>query len=159
MKQNEKYTKGFEHYSYICRCPVLSNWCTFGLANRLAGHFAPATELKLIRFSPSPFGGLLWHLSTQVKDGLLPAQITVFDPRRYKRRCFIPCLVYSLVYPGFFSHLVTLATLSPRSGSICAHTCSSFSRKPLLRLPRTVKTGLLIHWYLELNCFGSYQPH
>ena len=69
----EKYTKGFEHYYYICRCPGLSNRCTFGLANRLAGRFSPATDLYLNRFWPSPFGELVCHLGTQVNNGLLTA--------------------------------------------------------------------------------------
>ena len=109
----EKYTKGFEHYYYICRCPGLSNRCTFGLANRQAGNFVPITELELNWFHTLPFGELMGHLRTQVNNGILAAYITFFDPSRDKRRCFIPCLVYALVYPSIASSLVTLATLNP----------------------------------------------
>ena len=52
----------------------------------------------------------------------LPVYITVFDPSRVKRRRSIPFLVYALVYPGIAIDLVTLATLSPRSDSVCTHT-------------------------------------
>ena len=55
----------------------------------------------------------MWLLSIQVNNGLLAVYITVFDPRRGKRRCFITFIVYSLVYPSIASNLVTLATLSP----------------------------------------------
>ena len=132
--------------SYIFRCPGLSNRCTFGLANWLYENFAPSTELELNRFRPSPFRELVWHLSTQVNNGLLAACITVFDPRRDKRRCFISCLFYALIYPRISSNLVTLDTLIPKYESICTHTCSPFLRKPPLRWHRTVKTGLLINW-------------
>ena len=133
----------------------LSNWCTFRLANRLAGIFAPTTELDLNRFQPLPFGELVWHLSTQVNNGLLSTYINVFKPRRDKRRCFIPCLVYALVYLSISSNLFNLATLSPRFDSVCMHTHSLFSRKPLLRWHKMVETGLLIKWWLALNSFGS----
>ena len=75
LEQTEIYTKGFDHYSYICRCPGLINQCTFGLANRLAGSFSPATELELNKFSPLPFRYLMWHLSTQVNNGLLASRL------------------------------------------------------------------------------------
>ena len=55
----------------------------------------------------------MWHLSTQVNNGLLAAYMNVFDPRRGNRRCFIPFLLYDMVYPSIASNLVTLATLSP----------------------------------------------
>ena len=48
-----------------------------------------------------------------MNNGLLDVYITVFDPRRDKRRCFIPFLVYALVYPSIASNLVALAALSP----------------------------------------------
>ena len=80
-----------------------------------------------------PFGELVWYLSTQVKNSDLVAYITVFDPRRDKRRRFIPFLVYYLVYPIISSNLVTLDTISPWSDSICTHTCSPFVSKHLLR--------------------------
>ena len=64
LEKTEKYTKGFQHYSFICRCPGLSNLCTFGFSNRLAGSFVPDTELDLNRFRTSLFRGLVWHLST-----------------------------------------------------------------------------------------------
>ena len=60
-----------------------------------------------------PFGELVWHLSTQVKNIDIAAYITVFDSRRDKRRLFIPFQVYALVYPSIASNLVTLDTLSP----------------------------------------------
>ena len=97
------------------------NFCTFGLANQLAGCFAPATELDLNMFWPLPFGDIVWHLRTLVNNGILAAYIYVFDPRKNKRRCFIPCLVYDLLYPSIDSNLVTLDTLSPRSDSVCTH--------------------------------------
>ena len=52
---NRKYTKWIDHYSYNCRFPGLSNRCTFALDNRLAGRFAPATELEFDIFWPSAF--------------------------------------------------------------------------------------------------------
>ena len=148
MEQTEKYTKLFENYYYICRFPGLSKRCTFVLANLLYGSFVPATELELNRFGHFPFGGILCNLITQVNNGLLAAYITVFETRRDKRRCFITCLVYALVYPSISSNLVTLATLSPRSDSVCTHTCSPFSINPLLRWPRMVETWILINWNL-----------
>ena len=54
-------------------CPRLSNRCMFGLANQQDGRYAPATELEFIMFFPLPFGGLVWHLSTQVNEGNLDA--------------------------------------------------------------------------------------
>ena len=90
----------------------------FGLDNWLDGSFAPATELELNMFRPLPFGELVYHLIKQVNNGLLDAYITVFDLRRDNRRCFIPCLVYALVYPSISSNLVTLVTLSPRNESV-----------------------------------------
>ena len=77
-----------------------------------------STELELIRFLPLPFGELVWHLSTQVNGGLLAAYITVFYPRRGKRRRFINFLVYSLVYIIISSNIMTLATLSPWYDSV-----------------------------------------
>ena len=130
----------------VGRCPGLRNRCTFGLANQLAGRYIPATELKLNRFRPSPLGELIWHLSTQVNVSDLSAYITVFDPKRGKRRLFITFLVYALVYPSIASNLVTLYTLITWSDSVCTHTCYPFLRKPLLRWNREVETGLLINW-------------
>ena len=114
-------------------CPGLSKRFTFGLDNRLARSFSPATELDLNMFRIFSFGELAWHLSTQVKNGIIAAYINVFEPRRDNHRCFITCLVYALVYPSIYSNLVTLATLSTWSESVHTHTCSLFSRKPLLR--------------------------
>ena len=133
LEQTQKYTKGFKQYSFICRCPGLINQCTFGFSKQLAGNFAPATELELNMFQPQPFGELVWHISTQVNDGDLASQITIFYPIRGKRRRFINFLLNTLVYPGIFSNLVTLDILSPWSGSVCTHTCSPLLRKPLLR--------------------------
>ena len=106
----------------VFRCPVLSNCCTFLLANKKSGKYIYATDLEFNRFRPFPIGELVWHLSTQVNDGLLAAYITVFDPSRDNCRCFIPFLVYTLVYPIISSNLVTLTTLSPWSDSVCTHT-------------------------------------
>ena len=97
---------------FFCRCPILSNQCTYGLANIISGSFAPATELDLKRFQPSPFRELVWHFSTQMNSSDLAAYISVFDSRSDKCRRFIPFLVYSLVYLGIASNLVTLANLS-----------------------------------------------
>ena len=143
MEQTEKYTKGFEHYSYLCRCPGLRNRCTFGLANLLAGSFAPATELELNRFRTLPFRELVWHLITQVNNGLLAAYITVFDLRRDKRRCFIPCLFFALVYLSIASNIVTLATLSPWSNSVCTYTCIN---------KNSAQTLLYIFQFVPMNC-------
>ena len=135
----------WENYSYrniresllrragVGSCLGVSNHCMFGLANQQAGRFAPATQLELIRFWPFPFGELMWHLITQVNNGDLADQITVFYPRRGKCRRFITFLVYAMVYPSISSNLVTLATLSPWYDSVCTHTCSPFLRKTLLR--------------------------
>ena len=57
----------------VGRCPVLSNQCKFGLANRLDGRYIPAIELDTNRFWPSPLGELVWHLSTQVNGSDLAA--------------------------------------------------------------------------------------
>ena len=43
-------------------CPGLINLYIFGLANRLAGRYTPATELEIIRFLPLPLGELVGHL-------------------------------------------------------------------------------------------------
>ena len=56
---------------------------------------------------------IVWHLSTQVNDGIHSAYINVVDLRRGKRRRFITFLVYTLVYPSIDSNLMTLATPSP----------------------------------------------
>ena len=60
----------------------------------------------------------MWHLSTQVNNGLLAVQINVFDPRRGKSRRFTPFLVYALVYPSIARNLVTLDILIPKSDSV-----------------------------------------
>ena len=105
----------------------------FVLSNRLAGRYTPATELDLIRFQTLPLGGLMWNPSTQVNNGILAAYITDFELMGGKRRRFITFLIYSLVYPGIDSNLVTLANLSPWSESVCTRTYYTFLRKPLLR--------------------------
>ena len=66
----------------------------------------------MIRFWPLPFGDILWHLSTQVNDGLIAAYITAFDPREGNCRRFIPFLVYALVYMIISNNHMDLATLS-----------------------------------------------
>ena len=48
--------------------------------------FPPATEIEINMFWPSPFGKLVWHLNTQVNNGLLAAYINVSEIRRGKRR-------------------------------------------------------------------------
>ena len=106
----------------VGRCTGLSNRCTFGLANQLAGIYTPTTELEFIRFCPLPLGDLVFHLITQMNNGIIAAYITVFDLRRGNRRRFIPFLVYDMVYPSIASNLVILATLSPWSNSVCTHT-------------------------------------
>ena len=73
LEQTEKYTKGFSQYYYICGCTGLRNQCKFELANLLAGISATATELEINRFWNAPSGELVWHLSTQVNNGLVAA--------------------------------------------------------------------------------------
>ena len=126
--------------------PGLSNWCTFAFGQPIGRDFISATELDINSFWPSPLGGILWYLITQVNNALLAAYITFFDPSRGKCRFFIPFLVYALVYLSIDSNLVTLDTPSTKSDSVYTHTCYPFSRKPLLRWSRTVKTGILINW-------------
>ena len=62
-------------------CTGLSNQCTFGLANQQAVSYSPATKLEIISFWPLPFWELVWHISTQVNNGYLSAQINVFEPK------------------------------------------------------------------------------
>ena len=76
-----------------------------------------------------------------MNNSLLAVYITVFDPRRGKRRCFISFMVYALVYPSIASDLLNWATLSPKSYYVYTHTCSPLSRKPLLRRPRMAETA------------------
>ena len=45
-----------------------------------------------------PLGEIMWHLSTHVNGSDIAAYITVFDPRRDKRRRFIHFMVNALVY-------------------------------------------------------------
>ena len=84
---------------------------------------------------------------------------TVFDQRRVKRRRFITFMNYDLVYLSIASNLITSTTLNAWYDFVCTHTCSPFSRNPLLGWYRTIKTWLLINLYLELTSFVSYQPH
>ena len=65
--------------------------------------------------------------------GLLDVYIAVFDPSRGNHWCFIPFLVYALVYSIIASNLVNLDNLGKKSDSVCTLTCYPFSRKPLLR--------------------------
>ena len=60
----------------------------------------------------------MWHLITQVNDADLAYYINVLELSRYKRRRFIPFLVYALFYPIIASNLMNLATLSPWSDSM-----------------------------------------
>ena len=114
----------------VSRCPGLINWCTFGLANQMAGRYTPATELEIIRFWPLPLGEIVWHLRTKVNNSDLAAYISIFDLRRGKRRRFTPFLVYALVYPIIASKLATLTTLSSWSDSIRTYTCYPFLSNP-----------------------------
>ena len=75
----------------------------------------------------------MWHLSTQVNNGILAVYITIFEPWGGKRRCFISFMVYALVYPSIASKLLNLDTLSPKSDSVYTLTCSHFLRKLILR--------------------------
>ena len=68
----------------------LINCCKFALANSLAGIFISRYWVSLIGFGLCPFRELVWHLSTQVNIGYLAVYITIFDPKRGKRKCFIP---------------------------------------------------------------------
>ena len=129
-------------------CPSISNRCTLILVNQKARIYASATELDIIRFEPLAFRELMWHISTKVNDGLLAAYITVFVLRKGKRRWFITFLVYALVYMSIDVNLVTLATLSPWYDSVWTHICSPLSRSLLLIWYRTVKTRLLIDYYI-----------
>ena len=104
------------------RCTGLSNQSTFLLTKQQAGKYISAAELELDMFCPLPFGGLVWHLITQVIYIDLAAYITVFGPRRDKRRQFITFLVYDMVYPSISSNLVILATLSPWYDYVRTHT-------------------------------------
>ena len=106
----------------VGNCTGLSNRCTLGLANQQAGNYISATELDINRFRPLPFGELVSHISTQVNGIYLADYITVFNPRRDELRCFIPFLVYALVYPSIASNLVILATLIHWSYSVCMYT-------------------------------------
>ena len=74
------------------------------------------------------------HLNTQVNYSDISAKVNVFDPRRGKRRRFIPFLVYALVYPSIASNLVNLTTLIPWSEYVYTHTCSPFFIKPHLEV-------------------------
>ena len=51
----------------------------FASANRLGGRFVSATELDIIMFRTSPFGELVWYLSTHVNTVFLAAYINVSD--------------------------------------------------------------------------------
>ena len=113
--------------------PSLNNRCTFGLANQQAGSYAPATGLELIRFRPLPFGEIMWHLITQVNNGILVSYITIFDVSRGNCMRFIPLLVYALVYQNIASNLMSLDTLYLWSTSVRTHTCSIFLIKLSLR--------------------------
>ena len=103
-------------------CPGVSNQCMLGLAYQQSWKYFPATELDIIRFWPFPFRYLMWHLSTQVNDGILSTYMNVSDPSRGKRRCFSTFLVYALVYLSIASILVTLDTLSHWSEYFHMHT-------------------------------------
>ena len=130
----------------VGRCLGWSNCCKFWLDNKQAVKYISSTELELNSFCHLPLGDLVWHLITQLNDSDISTYINLFDLRRDNHRCFIPFLVYDLVYPGIADSLVTLSTLSPWSDSFCSHTWSPFLIKPLLGWHRTFEIGLLINW-------------
>ena len=99
-----------------------------------------------------PSRELVWHLSTLVNDGLLSIYITIFDPMRVKRRRFIPFLVYAQVYLSIASNLVTFATLSPWSDSLCTLTCSPFAVVPYCTIEYNI-------FYILLNLYKSSEQH
>ena len=82
------------------------------------GDLFPATELEMNFFCLRPSRELVWHLSTQMNKCLLAVYITVFEPSRGNRRCFINFLVYALVYPSIDSNFVNLDILIPKSDSV-----------------------------------------
>ena len=92
----QKFTKETkEHTSVLSRRLLkqmhsLRNRCTFALANGLAGRNISRYWVSLIDFGLRPSRELVWHLSTKANNGLLAVYITVFDPRRGKRRCLTP---------------------------------------------------------------------
>ena len=118
---NRKIRESLLWRAGVGRCPGLSNWCTFWLANKQSGKYIYDNELELNRFQTLPLGELVWHLSIQVKNSDPAAYINVFDPRRDKRRRFITFMVYDLVYLSIASNLVTLDALSPWSDYVCTH--------------------------------------
>ena len=61
---------------------------TYRSTTRTPHHHLPSSIVEHNALRPSR--ELVWHLSTQVNNGFLAVQITVFDPRRGNRRCFIP---------------------------------------------------------------------
>ena len=142
---NRKIRESLLGISGVVIFPGTSNQCTLVLDNQQAGRYYLATELEIIRFRPFPFRYLVWHLRTQVNNSLLDDYITEFEPKRGKRRCFIPFLVYALFYLSIYSKIVKLDNLSTWYESVCTHTCSTFSRNPLLRLYRTVETRILLN--------------
>ena len=148
LQNNSAHTKIVESLlgsAGVGSCPDISNRCMLVLANQQAGGYSPSTELELISFWPLPFRELVWHISTQVNDGILAAYITLFYPRKGKRRRFIPFLIYDLLYPVIASNFMTLATLSSWSEYVCTHTCSFLSSNTLLGWYRMVETGVLIN--------------
>ena len=52
----------------------------FGLSNQLAVSFVPATELEINRFRPTPFGDVVWHLSTQVTTVVYLTMLLLLTP-------------------------------------------------------------------------------
>ena len=76
--------------SFSWQVSSLSNRCTFSLANGFYGRFISRYWVSWIGFGLCPSRQLVWHLSTQVNIGILDVYITVFDPRRGKRGCFMP---------------------------------------------------------------------
>ena len=122
---NRKIRESLLVSAVLGSCTGISNQCMLVLANQKSERYSPATELESIRFWSLPFGNLVWHISTQLNDGLIVAYIIVFYPRRGKSRCFIPFMVYALVYPNIYRNLVAFAALSPWCDSFWKHICQS----------------------------------
>ena len=69
-KVSKQYTRDTSS-SFSQQVPGLSNRCTFALANGLAGRFISRYWVSWIGFGLRPSRELVWHLSTQVNNGLL----------------------------------------------------------------------------------------
>ena len=68
--------------SFLRQVHGLWNRCTFSLANSLDGRFISRYCVSLIGFGLRPSRELIWHLGTQVNNGLLGVYITVLNRGR-----------------------------------------------------------------------------